>query len=101
MLKFPSPYQATIFVCNKKRDPENPKGCCHDKGGEQLQKQLKAMIAERGLEGKVRAFKSGCLGVCAQGPAAMAQPSGDLLMGITPEDLPAILDDLAGDKPSD
>lgn len=101
MLKFPAPYQATIFVCNKKRDPENPKGCCFDKGGEQLQAKLKEMIAERGLQGKVRAFKSGCLDMCAQGPAAMVQPSGDLLMRITPEDLPAILDELAGQDASD
>lgn len=101
MLKFPSPYEATIFVCTRKRDPDNPKGCCHAKGGEQLQARLKELIAERGLEGRVRAFKSGCLGLCAQGPAAMAQPGGNLLMQIRPEDLPAILDDLTGRKPSD
>ncbi len=94
MIKFPAPFQATIFICDKKRAPDNPKGCCRTRGGDALRLRLKEMVAEQGLEGQVRIFKSGCLGVCAQGPAAIAHPSGDLIMGIQPEDLPEILEDL-------
>jgi NADH:ubiquinone oxidoreductase subunit E len=94
MIKFPAPFQATIFMCDKRREANNPKSCCYARGGETLRLRLKEMIAEQGLEGQIRVFKSGCLGVCEQGPAAMAYPNGDLIMGIKPDDLPEILEDL-------
>ena len=94
MLKIPAPFQATIFVCTKEREKGHPKSCCHERGGPQLREQLKDMIEERGLEARVRVFKSGCLGVCQQGPAVMTFPNGDLLMGISPNDLPEILKDI-------
>jgi predicted metal-binding protein len=94
MLKFPAPFPATVFVCTKKREKGHPKSCCHDRGSSQLREQLKEMIKQEGLESKVRVFKSGCLGVCEQGPAAMAFPNGDLLMGISADDLPGILKDI-------
>ena len=93
MLKFPAPFPTTIFVCTRKREAGHPKPCCHDRGGHDLREQLKEMVQKQGLESGVRVFKSGCLGVCEQGPAAMAFPGGDLLMGITAEDLPEILEE--------
>ena len=92
MLKFPSPFPATIFVCTKKREAGHPKSCCHDRGASELRDKLKDMVKDEGLEGQVRVFKSGCLGVCEQGPAAIAYPDGDLMMAIEPDDLPGILE---------
>jgi (2Fe-2S) ferredoxin len=50
------------------------------------------MVKEKGLEAKVRVFRSGCIGGCEQGPVALRYPDGELMMGVQPDDLPAILD---------
>lgn len=92
MLKFPAPFPHAIFVCTHERPEGHPKPCCGKRGGPELRQQLKEMVQERGLEAKVRVFRSGCIGGCEQGPMAVRYPDGELMMGIEPEDAPAILD---------
>ena len=95
MLKFPAPFPDAIFVCTHKRPEGHPKPSCGHRGGPELRQQLKQMVEERGLMGQVRIFQSGCIGGCEQGPLAVRYPKGELMMGITTDDLPAILDGLA------
>lgn len=93
MLKFPAPFRNAIFVCTNKRPDGHPKPCCADRGGEQLRDELKAMVREQGLDMKFKVFKSGCLGGCERGPIALRYPEGELMMGVTRDDLEQILAD--------
>ncbi|RKZ09771.1 (2Fe-2S) ferredoxin domain-containing protein [bacterium] len=95
MLKFPAPFPDAIFVCTFERPAGHPKPCCGKRGGPELRQQLKQMVEERGLMGQVRIFQSGCIGGCEQGPMAVRYPKGELMMGITPDDLGDILDSMA------
>ena len=96
MLKFPSPFGAAIFVCTHKRPDGHPKPCCADRGGRELREELREMVKEKGLEMKVKVFASGCIGGCDQGPMALQYPDGQLMMAISRDDLPEILDGVAG-----
>jgi (2Fe-2S) ferredoxin len=95
MLKFPAPFPTAIFVCTHKRPDGHPKPCCADRGGKDLREELREMVRERGLEGQVKVFQSGCIGACEQGPTALRYPDGQLMLGVAREDLAAILDEVA------
>ncbi len=90
MLKFPVPYQTTIFVCTNQRPEGHPKPCCGRRGGAELREELREMVRAEGLEGRIRVFASGCLGGCEQGPIALSFPDGQLMMGVAREDLAGI-----------
>lgn len=95
MQKFPPVFTTSIFVCTHKRPDGHPKPCCADRGGNQLRNELKEAVKLRGLESSVRVFASSCIGACEQGPMAIKYPDGELMLGITPDDLEAILEDLS------
>lgn len=97
MLKFPAPFPNAIFVCTHKRPDGHPKPCCADRGGREIRDELKGMVKEKGLEGQVRVFQSGCLGGCEQGVMAVRYPKGELMMAVKKEDLQQILDDATGE----
>lgn len=94
MRKFPAPFTATIFFCTNKRPDGAPKPCCADRGGKELREELRAMVRERGLDGRIKVFTSGCLSGCESGPTAVMYPQGELLVKVTREDLPGILAEL-------
>lgn len=94
MLKFPAPFKNAIFVCTHKRPDGHPKPCCRDRGGKELRDTLKDMVQEKGLELEVKVFQSGCIGGCEQGPMAVSYPDGTLMMGVKPEDLEQILENV-------
>lgn len=96
MLKFPAPFPASVFVCTHKRPDGSPKPCCADRGGAQLREELKQMARDQGLETRVKVFASGCLGGCEQGIVALSYPKGELMLGVTKDDLQKILDQAAG-----
>ena len=98
MRRFHAPYQAMLFVCTNKRPDGHPKPCCADAGGLELRDELKRMVRERGLERRIRICKSGCLNACERGPSALRFPDGEYLLGIGPQDLETILDELAGEE---
>ncbi len=91
MLKFPAPFPTAIFVCTHQRPDGHPKPCCANRGGRELRDELKGMVREAGLDGRIRVFQSGCLGGCEQGPMAVRYPDGELMMGVKQEDLAEIL----------
>lgn len=92
MLKFPAPFPNAIFVCTHTRPEGHPKPCCGRRGGPELRQRLKQMVEERGLMGQVKIFQSGCIGGCEQGPMALHYPQGELMMGVSEDDLADILD---------
>ena len=60
-------YERHIFICTNRRPPGNPKGCCAEKGGEQVKDALKRELHARGLKGRMRANAAGCLDQCERG----------------------------------
>jgi Ferredoxin len=61
---------------------------------------MKAKLAERGLKGRVRANKSGCLDQCEHGPNMVVYPEAVWYGGVRKEDLDEIVDShITGGEP--
>ena len=93
-------FERHIFVCANVRDASSPRGCCDPAGQAELQKALKAKLAERGLKGRVRANKSGCLDQCEHGPNMVIYPEAVWYGGVRKEDLDEIVEShIIGGRP--
>lgn len=88
------PYRRIVFVCTNQR-AEGERICCAAQGSADLHAQLKDLVKARGLKGRVRVCKSGCMDRCEQGPNIMIFPDNTWLAGVCPADLPAIVDRIA------
>ncbi len=97
MIKRPAPFERMAFVCTFERPEGHPKPCCGHKGSADLRARLKDMVAERGLQGQVKVFQSGCLGGCEFGPVVMTLPEKQMYFQVGEQDLPEILEDLSRD----
>lgn len=95
MDKKPVPYKKTVFVCTHSRDDGRVACGNLGRGGLELCESLKRAVKEKGLKGKVRVARSGCLDLCAQGPNAFIYPGDEWLSGLTAADVPKILKTLA------
>jgi len=85
------PYKRMIFVClNASHDGDRP--VCAEGHSEEVLKALKEEVKKRGLKGKVRALKSGCMDLCEKGPNVMIFPEGTLHSGVTPQDVPSLIE---------
>ncbi|MBI2119773.1 MAG: (2Fe-2S) ferredoxin domain-containing protein [Elusimicrobia bacterium] len=67
------PFKKIIFVCTNVREgeeacsnPERGSNC-----GMSLLETLREEVKKRGLKGKIRVAKSGCMDLCAAGPNIM------------------------------
>lgn len=87
-----SRYQRHIFVCTNRRPDGHPKGCCAEKGSEQVRAILKAELKKRDLNALVRANTSGCLDACEFGVSIVIYPEGVWYGGVTVADVPEIID---------
>ena len=72
--------------------PGNPKGCCAEKGSEQIRETFKKELAERGLRGRMRANAAGCLDQCAFGPTVVVYPEQVWYTVPTPADAEEIIE---------
>jgi (2Fe-2S) ferredoxin len=81
-----------VFVCVNRREPGNPKGCCAEKGAEEVRDRFKSLLHERGLKGRIRANAAGCLDQCARGVTVVVYPEQVWYGGVVPEDVPEIVD---------
>ena len=68
-------YQHHIFICTNEREQGD---CCAKRGSLEMLKALKQALRDRGLdyEGGIMANKSGCFGLCSQGPNVVVYPRG-------------------------
>ncbi len=86
-----SKYQRHVFVCINERPAGHPKGCCFEKGSSVVRDTLKAELTKRGLSKAVRVNNAGCLD-CAHGVALVIYPEGIWYGGVTPADIPEIIE---------
>lgn len=67
-------YERHLFVCTNQRPAGHPRGSCDSTGEGALQKAFKRAVGRRGLTGRVRANKAGCLDQCEHGPVVVVYP---------------------------
>jgi (2Fe-2S) ferredoxin len=84
-------YERHVFVCENRRDPADPKGCCGAKGGAEVRARLKEAAREAGLKGRVRVNSAGCLDQCAHGVAVVVYPEAVWYAGVTVDDVDEIV----------
>jgi (2Fe-2S) ferredoxin len=87
-----------VFVCENRRPEDDPRGCCAAKGSPEIRAALKAELKRRGIH-DVRANAAGCLDSCADGPSVVVYPEGVWYGHVRVEDVPEIVDHLAGGRP--
>lgn len=83
-------YEKHIFICANQK-PEG-KRCCGEEHGMQLVEKFREVINEKGLKGKVRAQRSGCLDACSRGPALVIYPEGTYYGNVQLEDVERIVE---------
>lgn len=89
----PLPYKKIVFVCVNQREP-GERVCCANGGGVSLHAKLKEMVKERGLRGRIRVSKSGCLDRCEDGPNIMVFPDNVWYSQVTEADIETIFEGL-------
>jgi (2Fe-2S) ferredoxin len=93
-------FEKHIFVCTNQREAGHPRGCCDPAGQAQLQLAFKQKLAARGLKGKVRANKAGCLDQCEHGPNVVVYPEQVWYGRVTAADVDEIIDQhIVGGRP--
>jgi (2Fe-2S) ferredoxin len=84
-------YERHVFVCVNRRDPGNPKGSCAEKGGEAVRDELKRLVHDTGIKGRVRANAAGCLDQCSRGVSLVVYPEQVWYGGVKVEDVEEIV----------
>jgi len=88
------PFDKHVFICGNQRPADHPRGCCDPAASAALHQAFKKALAERGLNRRMRANKSGCLDQCEHGPTVVVYPEAVWYGGVTEADVPAIVDGL-------
>ena len=86
-------FERHVFVCTNRRDPDNPKGSCAQKGSEEVREAFKKQLYERGFKGRFRANAAGCLDQCAMGCTVVIYPEQIWYGKVTVEDVPEIIEE--------
>ncbi len=85
-------FEKHVFVCTNTRADGHPRGCCAAKDSGAIRERLKALVAERGLAGRIRINKAGCLDQCEHGVTIVVYPESVWYGFVTPDDVGEILD---------
>ena len=67
-------YRRHVFVCLNERAADHPRGCCKQRGSEEVFKALKEGAAKAGLKDDVRINRAGCMEHCELGPSVVVYP---------------------------
>jgi (2Fe-2S) ferredoxin len=90
--KLTSPYKCHVFVCTNDRGGKAK--ACADGESPRVRSALKEEIERRGWRGKVRVSKSGCMGLCQDGPNVIIYPQKTWFSGVSPDDLGRVISDV-------
>ena len=83
-------YDKHIFICtNQKAEGQ---ACCGETRGMELVNKFKEVLRDKGLQGKVRAQRSGCIDACGNGPALVIYPEGTYYGQVTINDVERIVE---------
>jgi (2Fe-2S) ferredoxin len=85
-------FEKHIFICTNERSPDDPKGSCAAKNSHAIAAKFKEELHLRGLRGKMRANKAGCLDLCELGPAVVVYPDGVWYKQVAETDVPEIVE---------
>lgn len=85
-------FERHIFVCINERAPGAERGCCAHKGGGAVRDRFKKLLAGRGLNGRVRANKAGCLDQCERGVTVVIYPEQVWYGNVTVDDVQEIIE---------
>src|SRR5262247_1775406 len=84
-------YEAHVFCCTNRRPAGHPRGCCAEKGSEELRDHFKSAAKAKGLA-NVRVNMSGCLDRCELGPTVVIYPEGVWYAVTSKDDIDEILE---------
>lgn len=84
-------YDVHIFVCTNRRSGTE-KLSCGETHGLELTAEFKKQLKDLNTTLKVRANKSGCLGICDFGPTVAIYPEGIFYVGVKKEDVKEIVE---------
>lgn len=82
-----------VLVCT--HGSKKKKGCCRGRGADDLRRAIADEIKERGLKGRIRIRKAGCLGCCSSGPALVTYPDAAICTRVRKKDVAGLVDRLA------
>lgn len=89
-----------ILVCINQRPPGHPKSCCADKGARDISLELKNILDDKGLLGKISIAMTGCIGPCLHGPIITVMPDNIWYKEVSKEHVRKIVEEhLIGGKP--
>jgi (2Fe-2S) ferredoxin len=90
MLKF----DKHIFVCtNQRAGKPGEKPSCGETHGMEIVEAFRSKLNARNLTVKVRAQKSGCLGICLYGQTVVVYPEGIFYVGVELNDVDEIIEE--------
>ena len=82
-------FEKLILVCLNERT--DGRASCLPRGSAEVHARLKEWVRQRGLSGRVRVSKSGCLDHCSQGATVVVLPEFCWYGGVTLEDVDEIV----------
>lgn len=85
-------FEKHVFVCTNYRPEGHPRSCCSARGGEAVREAIKAAVARRGLQRRIRINAAGCLDQCEHGPTVVVYPEGVWYGFTTPADAEEIVE---------
>lgn len=83
-------FRCHIFCCTNRREPGHMRGCCAEKGAEELRDYMKRRIKLLGIE-STRVNNAGCLDRCELGPCMVIYPEGIWYACKTKEDVDEVI----------
>jgi (2Fe-2S) ferredoxin len=84
-------YDIHLFICTNERT-NSPKLSCGETHGLELVAEFKKLIKDLNINLKIRANRSGCLGICDFGPTVAIYPEGTFYVGVKKEDVKEIIE---------
>ncbi len=84
-------YDVHVFVCCNQRTGSE-KLSCGEAHGLELVGEFKKQLNDLNINLKMRANKSGCLGICDFGPTIAIYPDGTFYVGVQKEDVKEIVE---------